>query len=144
MPRTGLRLGIGGLIVTFLLLADPGFTSDDLFPGEVTTRRNPVSRSDAVLAKAKAIYTDNCTQCHGSGGRGDGPMSAMLTPKPADLTNSRLLGRLTDGEIFWIVTQGQNPMPAFDSKLTDEDRWGLVHLLRALSGTKPNTTPSHP
>ncbi len=71
-------------------------------------------------------------------------MSAMLRPKPADLTNPRLLGRLTDGEIFWIITQGQNPMPAFDSKLTDADRWGLVHLLRGLSGTRPNTTPLHP
>jgi hypothetical protein len=31
-------------------------------------------------------------------------------------------------------------MPAFESKLTEEERWGLVNLMRSMSKAKPNTT----
>lgn len=33
-----------------------------------------------------AFYAENCVSCHGASGRGDGPLAAGLTPKPADLT----------------------------------------------------------
>lgn len=31
-------------------------------------------------------FADLCAPCHGPGGKGDGPMAAELTRKPADLT----------------------------------------------------------
>ena len=31
-------------------------------------------------------FADLCAPCHGTGGRGDGPMAAELAVKPADLT----------------------------------------------------------
>lgn len=32
------------------------------------------------------MFRSYCAPCHGTGGRGDGPAAAALTPKPADLT----------------------------------------------------------
>lgn len=32
------------------------------------------------------FFTENCASCHGTGGRGDGPLSAGLQPKPTNLT----------------------------------------------------------
>ena len=32
------------------------------------------------------LYTLACAHCHGQGGRGDGPMAAILTARPSDLT----------------------------------------------------------
>ncbi len=34
----------------------------------------------------KAIYDVNCASCHGMTGKGDGPISAALTPKPRDFS----------------------------------------------------------
>ena len=32
------------------------------------------------------FFAENCTSCHGVGGRGDGPLAGDLKPKPVDLT----------------------------------------------------------
>ena len=36
-----------------------------------------------------AFFADNCISCHGTQGRGDGPLAAGLSPKPKDLTRLR-------------------------------------------------------
>ncbi len=111
---------------------------------ELLVKKNPVLSSDSVLSKAKSNFEDNCIPCHGDSGKGDGPLASSLKTKPKDLTSNKELSGLTDGEIFWTITTGRDPMPAFDQKLTDEERWGLVHLLRRMSKTMPNTTPHRP
>ena len=110
-------------------------------PKEVATKKNPVASSDAVLAKAKNAYEENCLMCHGETGKGDGPMAGMLKEKPPDVSDAKLMSEMSDGEIFWIITKGVKPMPPFESKLSEEDRWSLVHLMRSMSKTKPNNTP---
>jgi mono/diheme cytochrome c family protein len=125
-----------------LVLASQGLSQEGTVPKDILTKKNPVSTSDAVLAKAKSAFEENCSSCHGSTGKGDGPMAGMLPKKPADLSDSKHVGEMTDGQMYWYVTKGYKPiMPPFESKLTDDERWGLVHLLRQLSNTKPNTTP---
>jgi mono/diheme cytochrome c family protein len=37
----------------------------------------------ANVGRGKAIYKEYCMQCHGAGGKGDGPAAANLEPKPA-------------------------------------------------------------
>ncbi len=111
-------------------------------PPDILTGKNPVPTSDAVLAKGKAAFKDNCAQCHGETGKGDGPMAGMLKEPPADLSDPAIVGPLTDGEMFWSITKGRPPvMPAFEAKITNQDRWALVNFLRDLSKTKPNTKP---
>ncbi len=128
----------GGLLVVSLYLRG----GDDKIPGNILTKKNPLSVSDEVLAKGKKAYSDNCVQCHGETGKGDGPMSGMLKQKPADINDSTLVGGLTDGEIYWAVTKGKDKvMPPFESKLTEEERWSLVVFVRDLSKTKSNNTP---
>ena len=95
-----------------------------------------------MLAQGQAAFKDNCAQCHGETGKGDGPMAGMLKEPPADLSDPAIVGPLTDGEMFWSITKGRPPvMPAFEAKIANQDRWALVNFLRALSNTKPNTKP---
>lgn len=39
-----------------------------------------------TVTTGKLEYRRHCAQCHGPNGRGDGPVAAVLTKKPADLT----------------------------------------------------------
>ncbi len=134
---------ICGVVITILLLALTQATGQAIkVPPDILTGKNPVPSTPAVLEKGKAAFKDNCAQCHGDTGKGNGPMAGMLKEPPADLSDSAIVGPLTDGEMFWSITKGRPPvMPAFESKLTNQDRWALVDFLRDLSKTKPNTKP---
>jgi mono/diheme cytochrome c family protein len=100
-------------------------------PAAAASIKNPVAGNTAILKDAKALYTINCAPCHGEKGRGDGPASAALTPKPAD-HSAALLQSESDGSLFWKLTEGRNPMPSYKTMFTAEQRWGLVNYIRTL------------
>ena len=128
-------------VAVLLVLNLQLFSHEGDVPKDILTKKNPVALSDAVLTKARSNYEENCLMCHGEKGKGDGPMAAMLKEKPAELDDAKNMGEMTDGEIYWTITKGEKPMPPFETKLSEDDRWGLVHLMRNMSKTKPNTTP---
>lgn len=142
MKRPSLRFVPAAVCAAALLTLILAFGQNIQVPPDILSGKNPLPASDAVLARGKTAFTDNCVSCHGTGGKGDGPMSGMLKERPADLSNAAFVGALTDGEIFWAITKGMPPvMPPFESKLKNPERWSLVHYLRDLSKTKPNTRP---
>jgi mono/diheme cytochrome c family protein len=102
-------------------------------PEEAKRRQNPIQPSTAALAAARAIYLDKCVQCHGETGKGDGPDAAMYYPAPATLTDAKRLNSVTDGELFYQISEGRKPMPAFKKRLTEEQRWQLVLLVRSFA-----------
>ena len=103
-------------------------------PAEEKLRKNPLAVNDANFNAAKAIYNEKCANCHGDSGKGDGSDAMMYEPAPSDLTDATHMNRLTDGEIYYQITQGRKPMPSFRNKLTEEQRWQLVILVRSFSG----------
>ena len=104
-----------------------------IVPEEVKKLKNPITPSELTLKAAKAIYIDECAQCHGEHGKGDGPEAMMHSPAPADLTDARQMNTVTDGEIFYQISEGRKPMPSFKKRLTEEQRWGLVLFVRSFS-----------
>jgi mono/diheme cytochrome c family protein len=42
------------------------------------------------------------------------------------------MNQLADGEIFWKVSKGTAPMPAFEEELSVRERWDLVSYVRTL------------
>jgi mono/diheme cytochrome c family protein len=132
--------GLAALAVAACFLACR--TEPEPAPESVVRQENPVAASGQVLDRAREDYRRDCSECHGAGGKGDGPTSGMLRKAPADLTDPAILAAVTDGEIYWIVTRGYRPlMPAFEGKLSEEQRWGLVRLMRKMSNTQPNSSP---
>lgn len=101
-------------------------------PPNANTLKNPVPMNAETLAAAHELYVSNCQKCHGV--RADGKLppdsTYFYSTKPTNFTNARLVDSMSDGEIFWKMTSGRKPMPAFKSKLSDEQRWGLVNLIR--------------
>jgi mono/diheme cytochrome c family protein len=102
-------------------------------PEQEKQRKNPIANSEAALKSAKTIYLDKCAQCHGDAGKGDGSEAMMYDPSPADLTDLKHMSTLTDGAIFYQMTQGRKPMPSFRKRLTEEQRWQLVLLVRSFA-----------
>lgn len=110
-------------------------------PEEVKKLKNPTPPSEPTLKAAHGIYIDECAQCHGERGKGDGPEAAMHTPAPSDITDVRHMNTVTDGELFYQISEGRKPMPSFKKRLTEDQRWGLVLLVRALSSSVAPPTP---
>jgi len=108
-------------------------------PPEDKLRKNPLAASDANFNAAKPVYNEYCANCHGDAGKGDGSDAMMYDPAPSNLTEPKHMNSLTDGEIFYQITQGRKPMPSFRKKLTEDQRWQLVILVRSFAA--PTTPP---
>jgi len=62
---------------------------------------------------------------------GNNPRS--LPQKPANFTDETMMRRVTDGELFWKITKGRSPMPPWQGRLSEAQRWELVNYLRMLT-----------
>jgi mono/diheme cytochrome c family protein len=103
----------------------------------VTARKlkNPLAATADVLAAGRQNYGEHCRSCHGEKGDGRGEKAAELSVAPGDFTDARTMSRRADGELFWQITRGRLPMPAFEDKLSDQERWQLVDYIRTFAGT---------
>jgi mono/diheme cytochrome c family protein len=102
-------------------------------PKEDSERKNPAASTPATLKDAKVIYDKQCAVCHGATGNGEGAGAIALKSRPLDFTISVLMDQKTDGELFYKISEGRMPMPAYKSKLSEEQRWSLVNYLRSFS-----------
>lgn len=102
-------------------------------PASAKLVRNPVAPSPAVFAAARSIYQDKCANCHGDTGKGDGPDASMYYPSPASLADANRMSNRTDGELYYRITHGRRPMPAFQNRLSNEQRWQLVLYIRTFA-----------
>ena len=105
-------------------------------PAQISAMRNPVTRTDATIAKGQALYMTNCSVCHGQAGKGDGLVAAKFknanaTTLPNDLTLPATQNK-TDGQIWGIITNGGLNMPRWGTLLTEEERWLLVAYIKSL------------
>jgi cytochrome c oxidase cbb3-type subunit 3 len=84
------------------------------------------------------LYKSKCSICHGPDGRGDRKMSGTIGVGSAALN-------LMDGEtqaksdetLTGAVRDGAKRMPAYKSRLSDEELKAMIDYLRLLSAEKP-------
>lgn len=86
--------------------------------------------SAGALAESTAdIYKRKCAACHGASGAGDTMLGKNL--KVRSLRSSEVQ-KLSDDELFNIISKGRYKMPAFDRKLSKEQIHDLVRHIRSL------------
>lgn len=84
-----------------------------------------------------ALYEANCVPCHGAPGIAMHDIGRGLTPAPANLV---VAGReWSSQEIFWSVKNGfkMTGMPAWAYRLSDEEIWAIVALVKTLPTLSP-------
>jgi mono/diheme cytochrome c family protein len=93
---------------------------------------SPIAVTAALLKRGQQRFTINCSPCHGQLADGNGitkKIGAMLVV--ANLHDERIV-KMTDGELFYVISSGRNQMGAYGANVTVEDRWAIVAYLRAL------------
>jgi mono/diheme cytochrome c family protein len=133
--RTRKSLFASLLLIILVALAYTVFQENKpwVIPEEAKSRKNPLQPSEAALRSARSLYGENCAQCHGDAGKGDGSEALRYDPKPADFTDAPHMNSVTDGALFYQISQGRKPMPAFKKRMTEDQRWQLVLLIRSFA-----------
>lgn len=109
-----------------------GYVKEDLS----TVYSNPLAITLETLKTGQKDYKTFCTPCHGD--LGDGGDSGTLRGShfaPPSL-HSKKLKTSSDGLIYQIIVRGQNSMPSYTKQIPIENRWAIVHYIRALQRSK--------
>ena len=129
------------------VVGEPGWLDPTEFPPQRGKEIPPVDAgtliaySPNLIEKGSVLFRQDCVQCHGELGHGDGPAAATLNPHPRNFTSP---GGWTNGydlpSIFKTLSEGVKGtgMASFDY-LTKADRMALAHYVQAL-GTFPHGT----
>jgi mono/diheme cytochrome c family protein len=105
---------------------------------------NPMPITAAMVKRGQQRYTINCSPCHGQLADGNGitkKIGAMALV--ANLHDARIV-TMTDGELFYVITNGRNQMGAYGANVAVEDRWAVVAYLRALQFSQLGTIDDVP
>lgn len=96
--------------------------------------KNPIPPANrkASAARGKALYAENCIDCHGNKGLGDGENGMYFTKPPANFTKPAFT-KQPDAVIFVKMSKGRGDMPTFGDELSEQERWDLVSYLRTLA-----------
>lgn len=105
------------------LFADEAEASSKLF--------NPLPITEETLASGKEKFETFCAVCHGDLGDGKVKLSSAYKALPANL-HSKAIRNYTDGQLFHVITNGKGSMKGYGSFTTVDERWEIVHYLRAL------------
>ena len=115
-------------------------------PQEVRDRVKVIAEKVNFNASANAsagrgIYQQNCAQCHGVNGRGNGPVSMSMLKKPANFTRP-YYAAYDNAMWYWRISEGVagTRMPRWGRVLSEESMAYLAAYLKTLP--KPPNTPS--
>jgi mono/diheme cytochrome c family protein len=123
--RRSMRMPVAGTVARgFMPFAE---MSQD----EAAALVNPVPRTREALEIGKQKFTERCAVCHGALATGTGSLTAAYGGKPANL-QAQQFREYPDGKIYWVIVNGKNAMPSQAADLSIDQRWSIIHYIRAL------------
>ncbi len=146
---------IGLLICAILLVAagvvfaqqakdKPAEAAPGPIPADAAAKKNPVKPTTEGLAEARKLYGYHCAMCHGKDGDGKGDLGVDMKLELKDWRDPSTISKYTDGELFYIITNGRGKMVGGEGDRTKEEaRWNLVNLVHSFAA-KPGQNASKP
>jgi nucleotide-binding universal stress UspA family protein len=100
--KKNMEMAAAGLWLAALLLLSPAVAAT------AAAQNAPVLRQSVAGGELFRTY---CAACHGTSARGDGPLAAAMTRKPADLTEiAKRNGGVYPSELVFRIIDGKNPV----------------------------------
>jgi high-affinity iron transporter len=96
---------------------------------------DPFPKRPPSLARGATVFQEQCVQCHGPTGRGDGPKARQLQgPPPASLADPALMSAVSPVDVYRKLTIGVagTAMPQFEETVSPEDRWAVATYVATL------------
>ncbi|HHT9116117.1 MAG: c-type cytochrome [Planctomycetes bacterium] len=109
-----------------------------------------LSETSEAIAEGKKVYEKRCWYCHGIEGKGDGPASKTMFPKPRNFTRNEYKVRSTaagsvptDEDLFRIITSGiEGTAMPFWSTISETERWQAIYYIKTFNEQfKKDTAP---
>jgi mono/diheme cytochrome c family protein len=107
-----------------------------VIPQEARLRKNPVPASSQAVENGRVLFSSQCVMCHGVRGDGKGDLAGRLTLAMPDFTDPSRQQARTDGDLFYILTQGHGAMPGQRERLPEMWKWELIHYIRSLAAAR--------
>ena len=125
------------LFVMPVPIQEPGNASKATAPQAATKPIPPMIKpSPESLARAKKVYGYDCAMCHGTDGTGKGELASQMKLTLSDMSDPATLKDKTDAQLYGIIRDGKDKMPAEGNRMNPEEGWSLVAYVRALSAGK--------
>ncbi len=66
----------------------------------------PITQEASPNEEAKSLAQNRCAMCHGAAGKGDGPQSGTMSPKPRDFSSKEWQKSVSDAQIRTAIVKG--------------------------------------
>ena len=117
-------------------------SSENKIPQEDIDKKNPVKPTPEGLAGARRMYSYDCAMCHGTSGDGKGDLAESMKLTLHDWRDPASIANMTDGELFYIISNGKGKMTSEKERCSEAVRWNLVNLVRSFSAKGAAEKPS--
>lgn len=101
----------------------------------------PGSGDARALARGEHVFKTFCTPCHGADAAGMGSVTQRGVPPPPSLLAPHAVA-MKDGQMFHVLTYGQNNMASYAGQVTRSDRWQVITYIRSLQRAASTTAPA--
>lgn len=131
VKKAARMLGLTALLAGIVLAGYSQVGGGRQGASDLRATSNPFPATAQSVQTGRQLYGQHCESCHGTEGKGDGPLASSLNPPPSDLrSHTPLHGDL---ELFRFVQKGgqASAMPAFEYTLKPEQIWHILNYLRS-------------
>lgn len=117
--------------------APPTDAGNAAIPAADAAKKNPFPLTPESFGAAKKLFGYHCAMCHGENGDGKGDLATQMKLELHDWRDASSIAKYTDGELFYIITNGRGKMTGGEGDRTKEEvRWNLVSVVRSFAEKK--------
>jgi mono/diheme cytochrome c family protein len=118
------------LLILLVVVANKLFAQTTTIPADAKSRTSPFLFTPETIKNGEQIYQINCKSCHGDPGKETN--NKQMNPVPKDPASSEYQ-KNSDGEMFYILSNGRGLMPNFSNILNEEQRWVVISFIRSFN-----------
>lgn len=107
-------------------------------PADFKDKKNALAGNADAIKAGEGLFKAQCVSCHGAEADGNSDAGKALNPPAGNLRVADLQA-MSDGYWFWRVSKGGvganisgSAMQAFETTLSEEQRWQVIAYLRNL------------